>query len=177
MVNSFTRRAFSTFNSDDFLTPGVFIKTLGSTIYFTLFIMVLCLTRWLPRGLFSGHASAIIQMANVTVSSCNGTVLDQLPHPGGGLVADARPKGSDQSVFALDWGHRQTTWVFCFIQNSATQLPSSSSMWCSVSGQYFSRLPKLTEPFLMPQKIWVPVHFRYSVRLSGPCRCQELQSA
>ncbi len=48
----FHKKGFFDFNSDNFLTPGVFIKTLGSTIYFTLFIMVLCLFVGYPVAYF-----------------------------------------------------------------------------------------------------------------------------
>ena len=48
----FDKRGFFDFNSDNFLGPSVFIKTLGSTIYFTLFIMVLCLLVGYPVAYF-----------------------------------------------------------------------------------------------------------------------------
>jgi putative spermidine/putrescine transport system permease protein len=48
----FHKKGFFDFNSDNFLSPSVFIKTLGSTIYFTLFIMVLCLLVGYPVAYF-----------------------------------------------------------------------------------------------------------------------------
>lgn len=48
----FDKKGFFNLNSDNFLSPSVFIKTLGSTIYFTLFIMVLCLIVGYPIAYF-----------------------------------------------------------------------------------------------------------------------------
>ena len=48
----FSKEGFFTVSSDNFLSPSVFLKTLGSTIYFTLFIMLLCLIVGYPIAYF-----------------------------------------------------------------------------------------------------------------------------